>query len=84
MRVDFLTLFDCDFRTDGVHPHIATGHRLYVEAIARSFPKLKSASADSAPRSMPEPYRDDNWEQTIVLSIWLLWNGNRRLAQTDM
>lgn len=57
------------FSTDGVHPHVATGHRLYVEAIARSWPMLESASEGSAPRSMPAPFRNDNWEQASLVPI---------------
>lgn len=57
------------FSTDGVHPHVQTGHQLYVEAIARSWPKIKKASGKAAAHKLGEPLRDDNWEKAKMVSI---------------
>ena len=40
------------FSTDGVHPHADTGHRLYTEAIARSWPSIRDAGEHSV-RAQP-------------------------------
>ncbi len=57
------------FSTDGVHPHVETGHRLYVEAIARSWPKITAASKTARPHQLVAPLRQDNWEQAKIVSI---------------
>ena len=57
------------FSTDGVHPHVETGHRLYVEAIARSWPKIVNSSGDAKPHRIVSPLRSDNWEQAKLVSI---------------
>lgn len=57
------------FSTDGVHPHVQTGHRLYVESIARSWPKIVAASDDAHPHQIIAPLRADHWEQAKMVSI---------------
>lgn len=57
------------FSADGVHPHVETGHRLYVEAIARSWPKLRKAGGETGPHKLRAPLRADNWEQAKMISI---------------
>jgi len=48
------------FSGDGIHPH-DSGHALYAEAVARSVEKMKGIG-DLGPRSLPEPFREDNFE----------------------
>jgi lysophospholipase L1-like esterase len=50
------------FSTDGVHPHVETGHKVYAETIARSWPAIRDASGAPTAHSLPKPLRDDNWE----------------------
>ncbi|WP_372898177.1 GDSL-type esterase/lipase family protein, partial [Stieleria sp.] len=57
------------FSTDGVHPHVETGHRLYTEAIARCWPKFAAASDAPQPHPLPTPLRDDNWERAKMVAI---------------
>ena len=57
------------FSTDGVHPHVETGHRLYVEAIARSWPKIAAAGGKVGPHKIVAPLRPDNWEKARLVSI---------------
>ncbi|MFT5471053.1 MAG: lysophospholipase L1-like esterase [Verrucomicrobiales bacterium] len=63
---DFETVKPMIFSTDGVHPHAETGHRLYTEAIARSWPKLTGPAGS---RVAVEPLRADNWEQAKLIPI---------------
>lgn len=57
------------FSTDGVHPLVETGHQLYLEAIERSWPKIKAASGAPSAHEIVEPLRADNWEQARLVSI---------------
>ncbi len=57
------------FSTDGVHPHVETGHRLYTDAIARSWPVIRDASGTAPPHKLPEPLRADNWERARQIAI---------------
>lgn len=57
------------FSTDGVHPHVDTGHRVYTDTIARSWPALRDASGPPAAHKLPEPLRADNWEQARQIAI---------------
>jgi hypothetical protein len=57
------------FSSDGVHPHVQTGHQLYVEAIARSWPKMANASGKPRPHRLKKPMRTDNWEQAKMVPI---------------
>ena len=58
------------FSTDGVHPLVETGHRLYQDVLARSFAAIQSASVPpSGPRHLPAPLRDDNWERAKMIPI---------------
>lgn len=57
------------FSTDGVHPHVQTGHKIYTGTIARSWPKLRKASGKPGARKLREPMREDNWEQAKMVAI---------------
>jgi lysophospholipase L1-like esterase len=60
------------FSSDGVHPHVETGHRLYAEVLARALAGIEAAvpAADaSVPHPLPAPLRADNWEQAKMIPI---------------
>jgi lysophospholipase L1-like esterase len=57
------------FSSDGVHPHVDTGHRLYVEAIARSWPKFTAAGGNVQPHELGTPLRTDHWQMARLVSI---------------
>ncbi len=56
------------FSGDGVHPFLDTGHPLYLDAIVRSVPALKSASKPG-PHAMPEPLDADNWQNATLIPM---------------
>lgn len=56
------------FSNDGVHPFVETGHELYAQAIARSFPKLTTVGK-AVPHELIKPLREDNWEKAKLLPI---------------
>lgn len=57
------------FSTDGVHPHVETGHKVYTETIARSWPAIQNASEKPHAHEVPEPLRSDNWELASQIAI---------------
>ena len=57
------------FAPDGVHPHVETGHRLYLEAITRSLPAIGQASGKPMKHELPAPLVADNFEDARLLSI---------------
>jgi alpha-L-fucosidase/lysophospholipase L1-like esterase len=57
------------FSSDGVHPYVDTGHQLYVEAIQRSFPAIRKASAKSGPHTLGAPLDAGNYENTQMLTL---------------
>ena len=57
------------FSSDGTHPHVETGHRLYTEAIARSWPAIRDAGGQPANHPLSEPLRADNWEAAKQVAI---------------
>jgi len=77
------------FSTDGVHPHVQTGHQLYVEAIARSWPKFKKAGGKAVAHELGKPLREDNWEQAKMVAVqpkmlrgeWKKLPADHRLAK---
>lgn len=72
------------FSSDGVHPHVQTGHQLYVEAIARSWPKISQASGKPAAHKLKKPLRADNWEKAKMVSIQPdMLRGNWRKLPAD-
>jgi len=57
------------FSSDGVHPHIETGHRLYQQVLERSFASLVAATRPAVARGLPDPLRSDNWEKAKMIPI---------------
>jgi len=47
------------FAPDGVHPHVETGHRMYLEALQRSLPKCRIGLA--GPHELKAPFRADHY-----------------------
>jgi len=73
------------FSTDGVHPHVETGHKLYTEAIARSWPSMWQAGHRPAAHALPEPLRSDNWEpaRQVAVTLDMLRGKWKKLADAD-
>lgn len=57
------------FAPDSVHPHVETGHELYLEAIVRSLEPIKSASKSPAAHSLGAPFIATNYEQAKLVPI---------------
>jgi hypothetical protein len=57
------------FAPDSVHPHVETGHQMYLEAIVRSLPSIGQASGQPQKHELPAPLAADNLEQAKLLSI---------------
>lgn len=47
------------FSNDGSHPYLDTGHRLYMAALERSLPAIKSSSGERTPHKLPAPMQND-------------------------
>ena len=57
------------FSPDGVHPHPDTGHRLYLEAVARSLERIQALPKAERPAALPPPLRADNWERARMIPL---------------
>ena len=57
------------FAPDSVHPHVETGHELYLEAIVRSLEPIKTASKAPAAHGLDAPFIATNYEQAKLLPI---------------
>ena len=57
------------FAPDSVHPHVETGHELYLEAIVRSMEPIKAASQSPAAHRLGAPFIATNYEQAKLLPI---------------
>lgn len=57
------------FSTDGVHPLLETGHKLYTEVLVRSLEQMERASSAASRGPLPAPLRADNWEQARLVPI---------------
>ena len=57
------------FAPDSVHPHVETGHQMYLEAIVRSLPLIGQASGKPLKHELPAPLAADNFEQAKLVSI---------------
>jgi lysophospholipase L1-like esterase len=72
------------FSTDGVHPLVETGHRLYAEVLTRSLAEIAGLGGSTDSRSLPPPLRADNWEtarmvpldQAMMVGPWTRVGGN--------
>lgn len=58
------------FSGDKVHPHVQTGHPLYLAAIQRAWPLFKALPDQAAgDRALPPPLDPLNWEDAQVVSL---------------
>lgn len=57
------------FAPDAVHPHVDTGHELYLQAIVRSLAPIRAASRAPGPHSLPAPHTASNYERAQLVSI---------------
>lgn len=57
------------FAPDSVHPHVETGHELYLEAIVRSLGPIKAASKSTGAHVLGAPFIATNYEQAKLLPI---------------
>ncbi|TDU64650.1 GDSL-like lipase/acylhydrolase family protein [Prosthecobacter fusiformis] len=57
------------FSRDSVHPHVETGHELYLAAIVRSLDPIKAASKSTGQHVIPEPFIETHYERAQMLPI---------------
>jgi hypothetical protein len=57
------------FAPDSVHPHVETGHELYLQAIVRSLDPIMAASKTPAAHVLGAPFIATNYEQAKLLPI---------------
>ena len=57
------------FAPDSVHPHVETGHELYLQAVARSLPVIREASKATGPHKLGAPLIASNYEHAKLLPI---------------
>lgn len=73
------------FAPDSVHPHVETGHELYLQAIERSWPGMRSASKKALPHELKAPLMADNYESAKMLPVSeaVLSGGFKALEAAD-
>ncbi len=57
------------FAPDSVHPHVETGHELYLQAIVRSLELIQAASKTKGAHTLPTPFVANNYEQAKLVPI---------------
>lgn len=57
------------FAADGVHPHVETGHELYLQAIVRSMAPIQAASKTVGAHALGAPFVATNYERAQLLPI---------------
>jgi len=57
------------FAPDSVHPHVETGHELYLQAVARSLPVIREASKAAGPHKLGVPFIATNYEHAKLVPI---------------
>lgn len=57
------------FAPDSVHPHVETGHELYLAAIVRSLEPIKAATKSPSAHALSAPFIATNYEQAKLLPI---------------
>jgi hypothetical protein len=57
------------FAPDSVHPHVETGHELYLQAIVRSLEPINAASKSTGAHVLNVPFIATNYEQAKLLPI---------------
>lgn len=56
------------FTGDGVHPHVETGHPLYLAAIRRAWPLISAASKGTA-HALPVPLDAGAWQSAELIPM---------------
>jgi len=56
------------FTGDGVHPHVETGHPLYLAAIQRSWPSISAVSKGAA-HALPAPLDAAAWQSAKLVPL---------------
>ena len=57
------------FAPDSVHPHVETGHELYLQAIVRSLEPIKAVPAPPAGHKLPAPFAANNFENAKLIPL---------------
>jgi lysophospholipase L1-like esterase len=57
------------FAPDSVHPHVSTGHELYLQAIVRSWEPISRASTGAGPHELRAALNPDNYERARLVPI---------------
>ncbi|WP_414661347.1 GDSL-type esterase/lipase family protein [Horticoccus sp. 23ND18S-11] len=57
------------FAPDSVHPHVETGHEMYLQAVVRSLEPIRAASQAPAPHALRAPFIASNYEQAQLIPI---------------
>lgn len=57
------------FAPDSVHPHVETGHELYLQAIVRSLEPLQAASQNAGAHTLGAPFIATHYEKAQLLPI---------------
>ena len=57
------------FAPDGVHPHVDTGHELYLQAIVRSLEPIAAVSKAAGAHALPSPFIAPNFENAKLIPI---------------
>jgi hypothetical protein len=57
------------FAPDSVHPHVETGHELYLQAIVRSLEPIQTASKATGAHALAAPFIATNYENAKLLPI---------------
>jgi hypothetical protein len=57
------------FAPDGTHPHVETGHELYLAAVVRSLDVIKAASRDAVPHTIAAPFIATHYENAKLIPI---------------
>jgi len=57
------------FAPDSVHPHVETGHEMYLQAIVRSWPGIQGASKNPKGHVLPKPMMESNYENAKLIPI---------------
>ncbi|WP_218281182.1 hypothetical protein [Verrucomicrobium spinosum] len=52
-----------------MHPHVETGHELYLQTIIRAWPAIAEKGAGAKPHALTAPLRADNWEKAKLVPV---------------
>lgn len=64
------------FAPDSVHPHVETGHELYLQAVVRSLAQIGPVSDKAGSHSLRAPLEPTNYEQAKMVPLAKVRPGN--------